>query len=119
MRLKNACLLFLLLVQSTFSTAALNPSLKTPSPAPEQRISRVFEGRLEKVNAVLAIFSKWNYALYEKDKRIAFLEFKENIRAPKVADLFLQKNVIIRGIPRYVNKDPYLLIIVDDMCESE
>ncbi|MDR0647262.1 MAG: hypothetical protein LBF43_02370 [Puniceicoccales bacterium] len=119
MRLKNVYLLFLLLVQSTFSTAALNPSLKTPNPAPEQRISRVFEGRLEKMNAFLAIFSKWNYTLYEKNKRIAFLEFKENVRAPKIADLFLQKHVLIRGIPKYVNKDPYLLIVVDDMCESE
>jgi hypothetical protein len=119
MRLKNVHFLFLLLIQSTFSMAALNPSLKAPNPAPEQRISRVFEGRLEKVNAFLAIFSKWNYALYEKDRRIAFLEFKENIRAPKIADLFLQKNVLVRGIPKYINKDPYLLIVVDDMCEGE
>ena len=102
----------------TFVSAEIHALPNCPSPQPHQSISRVFEGRLEKTNAFLALFSKWTYSLYDKDTRIAYLEFKENVRTPKIADLFIHKNIIVRGSPVYINKEPYLLIIVDDMCEK-
>ena len=116
MPMKSFLILFLwplsLVMADIYALPAAPQFKDTPS------ISRVFEGRLEKTNAFLALFAKWPYALYEKNVRIAYLEFKDKRRDPKIADMFLHKNIIVRGTPQYINQEPYLLIVVDDMCEN-
>lgn len=83
------------------------------------QVSRTFEGRVEKTGWFFSCFSKYPYRLYNKDKCIALLDFQENLRTPKIIDCFLGKNVIIKGIPQYINREPYLVISIDDICEKK
>ena len=85
------------------------------------KASRVFSGRVEKVGFWQSLRSDYKYRLYEKegkDKCIACLDFKENVRSPEVLNAFVGKNVNIKGSPKYINKEPYLVITVDDVSEQ-
>ena len=85
------------------------------------RASRVFSGRVEKVGFWQSLRSDYKYRLYErgsKDKCIACLDFKENVRSPEVLKAFVGKNVNVKGSPKYINKEPYLVITVDDVSEQ-
>ena len=35
----------------------------------------------------------------------------------QLLESFVGKNVIVKGMTQYVNKEPYLLIFVEDVCE--
>ena len=85
------------------------------------KASRVFSGRVEKAGFWKSLFSDYKYRIYEKDNKdkcIACLEFKENVRSPEILNAFVGKNVNIKGSPKYINKEPYLVITVDDVSEQ-
>ena len=85
------------------------------------KASRIFAGRVEKIGFWQSLRSDYKYHLYEKnskDKCIACLDFNEKIRSPEVLKAFVGKNVIIKGVPQYINKEPYLVITVDDVSEQ-
>lgn len=79
---------------------------------------RVFLGRVVKLGYFEALFSDYKYSLYDKDRCIACLDFKEKVRSPEILKTFVGKNVIIKGTSRLINREPYLVITVDDVCEQ-
>lgn len=78
---------------------------------------RNFEGRIEKLGFFASLSSHRKYCLYQKKQCIALLDSKEKVRMPQLLESFVGKNVIVKGMPQYVNKEPYLLIFVEDVCE--
>jgi len=95
---------------------AIAPSYSMENSDVQRMAVRNFEGRVAKLGFFAALSSQYTYGLYQKDRCIAFLDCKEKIRMPKLLEGFIGKNVIVKGRPQYVNKEPYLLIFVDDVC---
>ena len=103
--------------------ASVKPALRDSSTASTQEITslktshiqRTFEGYVGKDGYVRRLFSQQPYFLHTKKQPIARLQFRpEDV---KMAEIFLNKKVIVKGTPEYANKEPYLLIHVEDLCE--
>ena len=112
--LKNFVYIFILVCSCLYG--AIAPSHSTKTSDVQQMAIRNFEGRVEKLGFFAALTSHYAYGLYQKDRCIAFLDCKEKVRMPKLLETFVGKNVIVKGMPQCVNKEPYLLIFVDDVC---
>lgn len=82
------------------------------------KASRVFTGRVEKTGFLQSLSSDYKYRLYDKSQCIACLDFNEKVRSPEILKAFVGKSVIVKGIPQYINKEPYLVITVDDVSEQ-
>jgi hypothetical protein len=98
--------------------ASVVPSMAVKNANENLKASRVFSGRVEKTGFWQSLRSDYKYRLYDKDQCIACLDFNEKVRSPEVLKAFLGKNVIVKGSPQYINKEPYLVITVDDVSEQ-
>ena len=81
--------------------------------------TRIFEGRIQKLGFFESLSSHFQYGLFQKKKCIAFLVCKDSDR--RMLDSFKRiegRSVVIKGVPQYVNRSPYLLITVEDVCEQ-
>ena len=98
--------------------ASVMPSVVIKNANEKVKASRVFSGRVEKTGFWQSLRSDYKYRLYDKEQCIACLDFNEKIRSPEVLKAFVGKNVIVKGAPQYINKEPYLVITVDDVSEQ-
>lgn len=98
--------------------ASVVPSVVVKNANEKVKGSRVFSGRVEKTGFWQSLRSDYKYRLYDKDQCVACLDFNEKVRSPEVLKAFVGKNVIIKGAPQYINKEPYLVITVDDVSEQ-
>ena len=81
--------------------------------------TRIFEGRIQKLGFFESLSSHFQYGLFQKNKCIAFLVCKDSDR--RMLDSFKRiegRSVVIKGVPQYVNRSPYLLITAEDVCEQ-
>ena len=76
---------------------------------------RIFEGRLEKSSFFASLFKKYKFTLNDKRRCIAFLETKNTNINEEILTKMAKKNVAVRGIAKYVNEEPYLLIDAYDI----
>ncbi len=81
-----------------------------------QQASREFNGCIKKLGFFDRLSSHYTYALFRKDKCIAFLTSEEKVKMPQVFESLMGKEVVVKGRPVYVNRDPYLEIVVEDVC---
>ena len=51
----------------------------------------------------------------KKNKPIAFLKSPQDVRKAHQLKTLVHRNVCIKGVPQYINKEPYLLILVEDV----
>ena len=114
--LKRAFIVISVALTSCF--AAVVPSVVVKNANEKVKASRVFSGRIEKTGFWQSLRSDYKYRLYDKDQCIACLDFNEKVRSPEVLKAFVGKNVIVKGAPQYINKEPYLVITVDDVSEQ-
>lgn len=84
-------------------------------PKAEGLSPRIFEGRLDKSSPVLAFFKQWPYTLVQKKKVIAYLDLSTAEKLQKMADAWVGKEICVRGIAKYINKEPYLLVVVEEI----
>ena len=84
---------------------------------------RNFEGVVKTVGFFDKISLYWqgykdvHYCLYHKDKPIAFLMCpSKDIRREHQLKTLINRNVCIKGVPQYINKEPYLVILIEDVC---
>lgn len=105
-------------VALTSCFASVMPSIVVKDANEHVKASRVFSGRIEKAGFWQSLFSKYKYGLYDKGRLIAWLDFKEKVHSPEILKAFVGKNVIVKGAPQYINKEPYLVITVDDVSEQ-
>lgn len=100
-----------------------DPAFKKQNEHPTHQQVRVFEGRLEKYKKWYSFinFTKRNsqtYQLIKKDKSAALLDFADNQRMAELVQNLVGKNVCVKGNPQYMNKEPFLLIFVQEICEQ-
>lgn len=97
-----------------------DPAFKNSNEHSAHQQARVFEGRLER-------YKKWyffitrntnTYQLVKKDKSTALLDFSNNKRMLELVKNLVGKNVCVKGNPQYMNKEPFLLIFVQEICEQ-
>lgn len=93
-------------------------SVKTQNVNEHMRVARVFEGKIEKIGFFKALSLPYQYCLMKDKNCIAYLDANEKSRMPEVFKAFLNKKVIIKGMPQYINKEPYLVILVNDVSEQ-
>lgn len=105
-------------VALTSCFASVMPSVVVKDANEHVKASRVFSGRIEKTGFWQSLRSDYKYRLYDKDQCIACLDFNEKVRSPEILKAFVGKNVIVKGAPQYINKEPYLVITVDDVSEQ-
>ena len=111
----------MLLLACGYSQAQFTePAFKKPNEHSIHQHVRIFEGRLE-------TYKKWysfitrnanTYQLVKKDKSTALLDFSNNKRMLELVKNLVGKNVCIKGNPQYMNKEPFLLIFVQEICEQ-
>lgn len=84
---------------------------------------RNFEGIVKTVGFLDGISFWWqnlkdvHYCLCDKKNRpIAFLKSPQDVHKAHQLKMLVHRNVCIKGIPQYINKEPYLLIVVEDVC---
>lgn len=75
---------------------------------------RVYRGCIKKLNVFKSLFYKADYGLYQGDKWIACLK-TDNILVQEHLKNFLGTVVTIKGMPEYINKDPFLVICVKEI----
>jgi hypothetical protein len=52
----------------------------------------------------------------KKGNPIAFLKSPQDVRKAHQLKTLVHRNACIKGVPQYINKEPYLLIVVEDVC---
>ena len=114
--LKRVFIVISVAVVSCF--ASIMPPVVVKNADENVKASRMFYGRVEKTGFWRSWFSDYKYRLYDKGQCIACLDFNEQVRSPEVLKAFVGKNVIVKGAPQYINKEPYLVITVDDVSEQ-
>ena len=84
---------------------------------------RNFEGVIKTVGFLDKMSFWWqnlkdvHYCLCDKKNRpIAFLQSPQDVRKAHQLKTLVHRNVCIKGVPQYINKEPYLLIVVEDVC---
>lgn len=83
---------------------------------------RNFEGVIKTVGFFDKMSLWWQdakdveYCLYHKNKPIAFLRSPQDVRKKHQLKTLVNRNVCIKGVPQYINKEPYLMILVEDVC---
>ena len=84
---------------------------------------RNFEGIVKTVGFLDKMSFWWqnlkdvHYCLCDKkNKPIAFLKSPQDVRKAHQLKTLVHRNVCIKGVPQYINKEPYLLIVVEDVC---
>lgn len=84
---------------------------------------RNFEGVIKTVGFLDKMSLWWqnlndvHYCLCDKkNKPIAFLQSPQDVRKAHQLKTLVHRNVCIKGVPQYINKEPYLLILVEDVC---
>ena len=111
--------IFIVISVATMSCfASVMPSTVIKNANENVKASRAFFGRIEKTGFWQSLWSDYKYRLYDKDQCTACLDFNEKIRSPEVLKAFVGKDVIVKGSPKYINKEPYLVITVDDVSEQ-
>jgi|GEM_PF-4117930 len=99
------------------SIKTVNPiSVKTPNVNEHIKVARVFEGTIEKIGFFKRLSLPYQYCLTKDKNCIAYLDANEKSRMSEIFKTFLNKKVIIKGVPQYINKEPYLVISVNDVC---
>lgn len=122
--IKSNCFLaamFILLIKSLWLQAQVtDPAFKKPNEHSLHQQVRIFEGRLEKHKKWYSFIVKQaqDYQLMKKDKTVALLDFSNNKRMLDLVSNLVGKNVFVKGNPQYMNKEPFLLIIVKEICEQ-
>lgn len=96
---------------------------KTEKPTKTLSSVRNFEGIIKTVGFLDKMSFWWqnlkdvHYCLCDKKNRpIAFLKSPQDVRKAHQLKKLVHRNVCIKGIPQYINKEPYLLIVVEDVC---
>lgn len=111
----------MLLLTCGYSQANVtDPAFKKPNEHPTYQHVRIFEGRLERHKKWYSFIVKNPnpYQLIKKDKTAALLDFAGNKRMLELVKNLVGKNVCIKGNPQYINKEPFLLILVQEICEQ-
>lgn len=75
---------------------------------------RVYRGCIKKLNIFKSLFYKADYGLYQGEKWIACLK-TDNVLVQEHLKSFLGTVVTVRGMPEYINKDPFLVICVKEI----
>lgn len=114
--LKNICIIFFVMISNCF--ASIIPPMVVKNEHEKVRATRVFCGKIVKTGFWQSLRSEYSYRLYDKDRCIACLDFDEKVRSPEILKAFVGKKVVVKGTPRYMNKEPYLVITVDDVGEQ-
>lgn len=98
-------------------------SAKTEKPIKTLSSVRNFEGVIKTVGFLDKMSFWWqnlkdvHYCLCDKkNKPIAFLKSPQDVRKAHQLKTLLYRDVCIKGVPQYINKEPYLLILVEDVC---
>lgn len=102
-------------LQSCFG--AVEHAVKAQNVNEHVRAARVFEGTIEKLGFFKSLSLPYQYCLTKDKKCIAYLDSNEKSRMPEIFKAFLNKKVTIKGMPQYINKEPYLVIFVNDVSE--
>ena len=106
-------------------SAQAKPSYAAKSEKPTKTLSAVrnFEGIIKTVGFFDKMSFWWQnlkdvrYCLCDKkNKPIAFLQSPQDVRKAHQLKTLVHRNVCIKGVPQYINKEPYLLIVVEDVC---
>ncbi len=122
--IKSNCFLaamFILLFKSLWVQAQVtDPVFKKPNEHSTYQQIRIFEGCLEKYKKWYSFIIKQpqKYQLVKKDKTVALLDFSGNKRMLELVENLVGKNVFVKGNPQYINKEPFLLIFVKEICEQ-
>ena len=118
--MKLPYLLMLLLACGYAPAQTTEPAFKKLNDHPTYQPVRVFEGRLEKHSKWYSFIVKnsYPYQLIKKDKTAALLDFSGNKRMLELVKNLVGKNVCVKGNPQYMNKEPFLLIFVKEICEQ-
>ena len=113
-------ILMLLLACGYSHAQVTDPDIKKPNEHPAYQHVRIFEGRLEKYKKWYSFIARNSntYQLIKKDKSTALLDFAGNKRMLELVKNLVGKNVCIKGNPQYMNKEPFLLIFVQEICEQ-
>ena len=96
---------------------ATEPSVKAQNINEHMKVARVFEGTIEKIGFFKRLSLPYSYCLMKGKNCIAYLDANEKSRMPKIFKAFLNIIFIIKGMPQYINKEPYLVILVNDVSE--
>ena len=115
-----ATLITLLLAWNYLQAQVSDPAFKKPNNHLTHQPVRVFEGRLERYKKWYSFITKNSntYQLIKKDKSSALLDFANNKRMLELVKNLVGKNVCVKGNPQYMNKEPFLLIFVQEICEQ-
>lgn len=118
--IKLSYVLTLLLACGHSQAQVADPAFKKPNEHLTHQHVRVFEGRLEKHSKWYSFIVKNShpYQLIKKDKSAALLDFSGNKRMLELVKNLVGKNVCVKGNPQYMNKEPFLLIFVQEICEQ-
>lgn len=98
-------------------------STNNPSAVKKQTVStpqciRVYEGCIKKFWFFKSWFYKIDYGLYHGEKCIACLK-ADNVLMIEHLKRSEGNNVLIKGIPDYMNKEPFLVINVKEICGED
>ena len=101
-----------------FCWAGLGPSTIGKHENVPTKMFRNFTGTVTKVGFFKSLRSGYKYQLCMSDQRGAYLHANKNDRMSKILGNFINKKVVIKGSPSYVNTDPYLAISIEDISEQ-
>ncbi len=113
-------IVMLLLACGCSQAQVTNPTFKKSNEHPTHQHVRVFEGRLECCKKWYSFITRNSntYQLIKKDKSAALLDFSNNKLMLELVKNLVGKNVCVKGNPQYMNKEPFLLIFVQEICEQ-
>ncbi len=111
-------ILFIITLFFNVSFCAIEQAVKAKDVNENVKATRIFDGIIEKIGFFKSLSLPYQYCLVKDKNCIAFLDSNEKLRMPEIFKAFLNKKVHIKGIPQYINKEPYLVISVTDVSEQ-